>query len=106
MIGLDKVRRAYSAATQPFVIFSTRFPPLRLFNAIRKRVMLNARFRSAPPRAAAPHGVGERDFVFLADIFANDQYLDTYLDAAHYGDTATRKPARAIARRITENRQL
>ena len=165
-----------SAATQPLVAFSPQFPPVRLFNAIRKKVVherpandipqggevplriavveqrylanvklarasaaaygietefvwqptpfdsidtntsdpevqriqpflryepvlkpLNARFRSSP---------GGRGFLFLADLFAHDRFVDIYLDAAHYGDVATRTLARAIAQRIGADKLL
>ena len=169
-------RGTISAATQPFVTFSARFPPVRLFNALRKRVtherpandiprgaelpvridtverryLTNVKlahataeafgmqtlfvwqptpFDSINTRASDPevqrihrflgfepvlkplnarfrNGLDQPGFVFLADIFASDLYIDTYLDAAHYGDTATRKLARAIAQRITAHPRL
>jgi lysophospholipase L1-like esterase len=58
---------------------------------------LNARLRNR---------IDEPGFIFLADIFAGDHYIDTYLDECHYGDTATRKLAREIADRISKSNLL
>jgi len=151
--------------SQPWMTFSVSFPPVRLFHAIRKRMVHESRANEIPSgeqlerhvttvqqrylanvklaesagdafgtatlfvwqpssfdsmrgrtkgaelqgfekpmrmvNARLRGGIDDRRFLFLADIFANDKFLDTYIDTAHYGDAGTRKLASAIAQRIT-----
>jgi len=151
--------------SQPWMTFSVSFPPVRLFHAIRKKLMNEPAANSIPQgeqlerhvttvqkryldnvklaesagdafgtatlfvwqpssfdsmsgrtrglelqgfekpirmiNAGLRGGIGDRRFLFLADIFTNDKFLDTYVDTAHYGDAGTRKLASAIAQRIT-----
>lgn len=50
-----------------------------------------------PLNAAVRQRAGEEQIVCLADLFASDEFMTTYVDTCHYGDRASRKLAAAIA---------
>lgn len=165
-----------SAADEPMIRFSDRFPPMRVARALRKRIngettsswpphgneiepfatMAVARYRANVRlirAAAAAFGIrtlfvwqptpydftsidardetirrlqslwrwdpvlapmnkrvrsygSEEDFLFMADLFADRRFADTYLDPLHYGDAANRDFGAAIVRRIVERNIL
>jgi hypothetical protein len=59
-----------------------------------------------PLNALIRRTVTDPDFVFIADLFAGESFLDHYVDASHYGDESNRRIAARIASEIVARNAL